>query len=242
MNPPPDESPVFEVEFRFQDPSHPFVGASQVDGCRVELAEMIPRSDGRFAEFFNVTGADPDRIESLVAAHGTATATLLTEYENGGLFEFLVTGNGPAWRLAELGALPRSVEGVDGTGWIVAEISPKYDPPAVVDAFLADHPDAELVTKQEKESVAPLVSKSAFQQVLQTHLTDRQREVLRTAFEAGYYDWPRECTGADVAAELAITSATFSEHIHAAERNLLTALFDRAGGDQVGRRRTDETG
>jgi predicted DNA binding protein len=50
---------------------------------------------------------------------------------------------------------------------------------------------------------------------------------LSVAFEAGYYDWPRGCTGEDVAEELGITSATFSEQIHAAERNLLSAVFGR---------------
>lgn len=219
-------NPVFEVEFLLQNSAHPFIGASEEEGCTFELAEMVPRSDGRYAEFFNVTGADPDQIVTLAAARESVDINLLIEYENGGLFEFLVSGNCPAFRLAELGALPRSVEGRDGEGRIVAEIPPQYDPPAVVEAFLDDNPDAELTTKREKESVAPLFPQSAFRHVLQTHLTDRQREVLRTAFEAGYYDWPRECTGTDVAAELDIASATLSEHIHAAERKLLTVLFD----------------
>lgn len=233
MPPSPGASSVFEVEFRLHDSAYPFVGASEASGCRVELAEMVPRPDGRYAEFFNVTGADPDRIETLAAAREGLDVTVLREYDNGGLFEFLVSGNCPAFRLAELGALPRRVEGRDGAGRIVAEIPAQYDPPAVVDAFLDDHPDAEIATKQEKDAVSPLFSESAFGQVLQSHLTDRQREVLRAAYDAGYYDWPRECTGEDVARNLDITSATFSEHIHAAERNLLTALFDEPGSNRI---------
>lgn len=221
-------TPVIEVEFVLNDSTHPFIAASEETGCTVELAEMIPRPDGRYAEFFNVTGADPERIETLAAEHGTVDVTTLTEYENGALFEFLVSGRCPAFTLAELGALPRTVEGVDGRGRIVAEIPVSYDPPTVVDAFLEQTPDAELSSKREKAGVNPLFSKSSFQQVLQAYLTDRQREVLETAFEAGYYDWPRDCTGAEVASELGISSATFSEHIHAAERNILCVLFDGA--------------
>ncbi|WP_239642048.1 helix-turn-helix domain-containing protein, partial [Natrinema versiforme] len=47
-------------------------------------------------------------------------------------------------------------------------------------------------------------------------------EVLKAAFEAGYYDWPRGCSGEEVAAELGIASPTFSQHIlsliHISER------------------------
>jgi len=44
----------------------------------------------------------------------------------------------------------------------------------------------------------------------------------------GYYEWPRDCTGQDVADELGITSATFSEHVFAAERKILAFLFGNA--------------
>jgi len=217
--------PAFEIEFRLRDSVYPFVGVSAAAKCTFELAEMVPRGDGRYAEFFNVRGVDTDRIADLAASRETVDASLLRAFEDGGLFEFLVSGNCPAVDLAELGALPREVRGEEGEGRIVAEIPPRYDAAAVIEAFLDAHPGAELTAKREKDAITPLFSNSVFDQVLDTHLTDRQREVLRAAFEAGYYEWPRECAGEDVAEELGITSATFSEHISAAERKLLTVLF-----------------
>lgn len=219
-------TPVCEVEFHLSDATYPFVGASEATGAAFELAEMVPRADGQYAEFFNVTGGDPERVEALVADHETVDVTLLEEYEDGALFEFLVSGSCPAFGLAELGALPRTVEGVDGRGRIVAEIPPSHDPSTVVEAFLEENEDAELAAKREKNAITPLFSQSSFHQVVEAHLTERQREVLRAAFEAGYYNWPREATGEDVASALGITSATFSEHIHAAERNILSVLLD----------------
>ncbi|WP_227355775.1 bacterio-opsin activator domain-containing protein [Haladaptatus salinisoli] len=220
--------PVLEVEFTIWNSAYPFVGVSKAEACMFELAEMVPRHDGRYAEFFNITGVNPNRIVDIAADNATVDVSLLTEYEHGGLFEFLVSGNCPAITLAELGALPREVQSVDGEGHIVAEVPPQYDSSVVIDAFLEENPDAELTAKREKDSITPLFSHSIFQQVLHTHLTDRQREVLQAAFDAGYYNWPRECTGKDIAEELNISSATFSEHIHAAERKLLTILFDGA--------------
>lgn len=226
------ERPAFEVEFVVQDEEYPFVRASADGACTVELAEMIARSGDRYAEFFNVVGANPEDIVALAAGHETVDVTLLTEYDDGGFFEFVVSENCPAHRLAQLGALPRDVWGADGEGRIVAEVPPHRDVSAVVEAFLDAEPDAELVTKRRTDSVTPVFTSGSEQELLHRHLTDRQREVLEAALEAGYYEWPRECTGEDVASELGITSATFSEHVNAAERKLLAALFDGAGSDR----------
>jgi len=52
-------------------------------------------------------------------------------------------------------------------------------------------------------------------------LTDRQRAVIQTAFDMGYYEVPREVSTEDVAAEFDLDSSTVAEHLQRAERNLL---------------------
>ncbi|GAB3418130.1 hypothetical protein GCM10027435_17710 [Haloparvum alkalitolerans] len=225
---PGSAAPVAEVEFSLREGSYPFLRGSAVEECTFELAKMVPRSEGGHTEYFSVTDADPGRIASLAEEHETAEVRLLTEYDRGGLFEFQVRGNCPAHRLAELGALPQVVEATDGTGRIVADIPAGRDTGAVIEAFLTAVPAADLTAKRGKESVTPLFTVSGVQQVLRTRLTDRQFEVLVTALEAGYYEWPRECSGEEVADELGISSATFAEHIRTAERKLLTLLFERS--------------
>jgi len=59
------------------------------------------------------------------------------------------------------------------------------------------------------------------EQTLET-LTDRQLEVLQTAYEMGFYDVPREVTVADVAEEIGLDGGTVSEHLQRAERNILS--------------------
>ncbi|WP_321168877.1 bacterio-opsin activator domain-containing protein [Halorubrum sp. CBA1125] len=219
---------MVEIELTVQNAVYPFVGVSGEEHCRVELAKIIPRPEAQYAEFFNVLGAPPARIKRHTDSYETVETSLLSEYDDGGLFEFIVSGNCPAYRLAELGALPRTVEGVDGQGRIVAEIPLRYDPPAVTEPFLEEYPDFDLIAKRTKETHTSMLTPSTFQQSLLNNLTDRQQEVLQTAFEMGYYEWPRDCTGQDVADELDITSATFSEHIFAAERNILTYIFKKS--------------
>ncbi|UIP01173.1 helix-turn-helix domain-containing protein [Halobaculum sp. CBA1158] len=217
---------VLEVEFSFERSAYPFLRASAVADCTLELAKLLPRSDGRYAEFFNAIDADPEDIEALASVHERTEVSIVETYRDGGLLEFLVSGDCPARRLAELGALPQTVRGTSGRGSIVAEIPADADAATLVGTFLDETPEATLASKRSKPSMTPLISRATLHRTLAERLTDRQREVLRTAFEAGYYDWPRECTGEEVAAELGITSATFSEHVHAAERTLVAALFD----------------
>lgn len=57
-------------------------------------------------------------------------------------------------------------------------------------------------------------------------LTDRQRDVLRTAYEAGFFDVPRDTTVEELAADLELDPSTVSEHLQRAQGNLLAAVFD----------------
>lgn len=56
-------------------------------------------------------------------------------------------------------------------------------------------------------------------------LTDRQREVVATAIDHGYYNSPRDCTVADVAAALDIAPGTVAEHLRKAEAAALKDIF-----------------
>lgn len=56
-------------------------------------------------------------------------------------------------------------------------------------------------------------------------LPRRQREALRAAFDAGYYDVPRTATRDEVAERLDIAPSTASEHLQKAERRLVEWFF-----------------
>lgn len=55
--------------------------------------------------------------------------------------------------------------------------------------------------------------------------TDRQREVLRTAHEMGYFAHPKRANAGEVAASLGIATTTFSEHLSTAQAKLLERLL-----------------
>ena len=221
---------LIEVVFRVDDPTYPFVAVSREGEVVASLERMLPREDGEYAEFFSITGADPDRVVELAERSERVRETrIVTREDDSGLFEFTIsTGQRscPARDLAELGAIPREVTGADGEGTIVVEVVGRTAASELVSGFLETHPDADLVAKHEIDDETPLLTTDELENAVDESLTERQQEVILTAFESGYYDWPRTCTGEEVADSLGIASSTFSEHIHAAERKLLELTME----------------
>lgn len=56
-------------------------------------------------------------------------------------------------------------------------------------------------------------------------LTERQREVLKTAHEMGYFAHPKRANASDVADALDINATTFTEHLSAAQRKLFESIM-----------------
>ncbi|WP_254535100.1 helix-turn-helix domain-containing protein [Halomarina litorea] len=82
-----------------------------------------------------------------------------------------------------------------------------------------EFPDSVDVSIEQAGDYAPGEDK------LLSALTDRQREVLQTAVDMGYYTIPREATHNDIAAQLGVASSTIDEHLRKAESRLFTGLL-----------------
>ncbi|WP_254533040.1 helix-turn-helix domain-containing protein [Natrinema gelatinilyticum] len=59
-----------------------------------------------------------------------------------------------------------------------------------------------------------------------TQLTDRQREVLETAYRMGYFDHPKDANAKNIADVFGIAPATFVEHLAAAQSKVLEVVLD----------------
>ncbi|MDS0220428.1 helix-turn-helix domain-containing protein [Haloarcula sp. S1AR25-5A] len=221
---PGDGRAVTRVEFDLSDASYPFVSVSETESCSVILVKCLPRADDTYAEFLSIEDARPDRLAESVEDDAHREARVLDRTDDGGLVELDVQNSCPIVSLADAGAVPQTAQGVDGQGTVVADVPGQTETAAVIEEFLASHPDAELATKQQRESIVPLFGFQDYAALTES-LTDRQREVLETAHEAGYYNWPREATAADLAERLDISEPTLHKHLRAAEQKLVAAMF-----------------
>lgn len=57
-------------------------------------------------------------------------------------------------------------------------------------------------------------------------LSPKQMETLITAFEKGYFDWPRKMRSDEISRILGFSKATFSQHLRRAEAKILKPIID----------------
>lgn len=223
----PTGDTLVEVEFRVPDTRYPLAALSAETGCETELLQILPRSDGAYTIFKRITGAPPDAILEFARESETVEARIVSESVEYTVVEFQVSESETVFAvtLIDAGAIPRELRSADGVAHIVAEIPPLYDASKVIDHFQTVYPSMEIVAQRQKDHSAPLFTEQDIKHVIEGVLTPRQHEVLVAAYAGGYYDWPREKTGEELADELGVTLATFSEHLRIAERKLLSLLF-----------------
>lgn len=95
-------------------------------------------------------------------------------------------------------------------------IGPEED----IQEALADTPEALTTTIKRVGRYAPGAQRSFAQ------LSDRQQEVLRTAYELGYYQQPRRATYEDIAAELGCTPTNVGNILRRIENALIGEIVE----------------
>lgn len=125
-------------------------------------------------------------------------------------------------RIERSGSPVAALTARDGTLFVTFHASEMDDVREIVSALMDDYEDVRVhqLTKSETEDGEDLIL------VDRSALTRRQREVLETSFELGYFDHPREANAGEVADALGINRSTFREHLAAAQRKLLKAVVD----------------
>ncbi|MFC7140638.1 bacterio-opsin activator domain-containing protein [Halosimplex aquaticum] len=217
---------VTELTLAIDDDSDFFSALSAAEDCEIAFEGATVQSDGAFRYYLTVAGADPD--DAVAFAHGhasVASARVVSVGPDGdSLLEVSLEGTTAFGVVARHGGSVRSVHAVGGECEFVVELPLSADVRTVVDALQARF-DGVVVRAQQDRTRAedgPLPSRAT----LGTDLTDRQRTALETAYYAGFFEWPRESTGEDVAETLGVSAPTFHKHLRVAERKLLDALFD----------------
>ena len=79
-------------------------------------------------------------------------------------------------------------------------------------------------SKREVDLKVPDTPALAYDSIL-LDLSNRQREAIRSAYEHGYYEIPRDTTTEELAALLEIERRTFEEHLRRAELKIVRALM-----------------
>ncbi|QSX00943.1 bacterio-opsin activator domain-containing protein [Haloterrigena alkaliphila] len=117
----------------------------------------------------------------------------------------------------------RTARAEHGTTNLVLEVPQQVEARSLVEAIRERYPETELEARRETTSTP---SARQLDTHLEERLTEKQFEALQAAHYSGFFEWPRESTGEDLADALGVSSPTYHYHLRAAERKLVTLAFD----------------
>ncbi|GAA0679974.1 bacterio-opsin activator domain-containing protein [Natronoarchaeum mannanilyticum] len=212
---------LVEVEFRIRDVFEA-LGIDGESNGRVTLDKTVPISDDRYLVYgTSIDGAD-ESVERLVEAlpHWEAVSFRGDERES---FELTLDEPPVLTTVASLGGRVDEAVIEDGDYYMTIHLSPGVDVRQVIDTVREAYPNAEFVTRRQisRDDHAT----GGIRDVLTEELTDRQRAALEAALYAGFFEWPRENSGEEMAESLGIAAPTFHQHVRAAERKVFASLL-----------------
>jgi GAF domain-containing protein/DNA-binding CsgD family transcriptional regulator len=215
---------VTELELQIDD-DLPLRSFARTAGCRLEVDDIVHESGDSTLVFCSAHDADPESIEALVDEFvGVEHVGIIAEDDDAVRCEMRLTTDIVATHLADCGAVTRSIHVDDSGARVVVELPQDADVREFVEAVQRRYPDTDLLARRNRSSSAQ--TRRDVRAGISERLTDRQHEVLRTAFASGFFEWPRDRTGQEVANSLDISQPTFNKHLRAAERKLFSMLLE----------------
>jgi PAS domain S-box-containing protein len=216
---------VLELGVRTTSDESFFVAASDRLGASFDLEGFVPGEEQSLLYFVTMTGATPDEVVGFAAeVDGIENARLIRDYGGRYLVEFVVDGEQPATTLTELGGQVTDFTVEDGAQRLTVEFTTETDVRSVFNGLQSSFPDSSLVSKQEIQR--PVQTTDGLRRSLEDELTDNQQSILRAAYLAGYFEWPRGSTAEELADSIGVSSPTLHNHLRKAQQKLLTAFFD----------------
>ncbi|RLM97502.1 PAS domain S-box protein [Haloarcula sp. Atlit-7R] len=213
---------ALELTFESERPDIPLVSAANAYGCRLEVIESVETKPTHLL-YLSVHGGPPDAVAAHLCSHTEVLGSrVVRSDEASAVVELQVTETVQSL-LLDVGARCRTIVADDGTLSITVEAPQDADSRAIQDAVSDRMPGIALTAKQECEQPSDIPDAETDPR---NHLTERQEEVLRTAFLTGYYGWPRDTNAEQLAERLGIASPTLHQHLRRAQRNLIDAVFE----------------
>ena len=222
---------LLELDLRFEDTDDLLSRVASEADCRVEYEGLATVTDDDDRVFFVARNTDPGAVHDVLDGLVSVIDTRLVSDADGYLFEVTTTAPLVATKLVNHGGRPQSIT-ADPTGMdVVVDLPTGTDVRGIVEMLREDDPSVELSAQRHVERRTQ--TRRELVTTLFETLTDRQREVLETAYLAGFFEQPRETTGEELAAMLGVSQPTVNRHLRLAQQRLMEQLFSTdAGGTE----------
>ena len=218
---------ALELEFQVDGFASPLVELTAGEEAEIRFDRLI-RSEEALLIYGAVEGVGPDEFRATAEEFGLVEdVRVLSPGSEAYDVELRADREIPLFEsIATHGGRVTSARMDDGELRIVVELPRRGNTGAVIESVEDVCEDASYVAQRTVEREDARVPDQA---TLEAKLTEKQREALETAVYAGYFDWPRQTTGEEVAERLGIAPATFTQHLRAAEDKIFDAMLAERG-------------
>jgi PAS domain S-box-containing protein len=220
------------LAFSVEDPDFLLTRLARTADCRLSYQGGMQQTDDGQYVFVTVDDADvravaeharglPGITEVNSIGHsGSAEST--GDETDGGVLQLRLTTPFLALELAEHGAIFQEATADPTSTTVVVDIPENVAVRTVTQLLQERFTSVTLTRKQTRERTADHDLYSRFV----TKLTDRQMEVIQTAYYGGFFESPRENTGEEIATTLDISPPAFYQHVRTVQRKLFETLFE----------------
>lgn len=203
------------VELEINSPDACPVAAATADaGAPAKQIAWSENGDGTVEQFALETGG----------AELSGRISSIFEYENEGVYQFVREHKQcPCERIEAAGQPVADVRADGGLLYVTLHLGDRDALGVTMDTLREAYEDVTIKTIARTDTGS--TDEAELVPVNRGQLTDRQREVLETAYAMGYFDYPRGANAGEVADALGICASTLTEHIAAAQSKVLSDLL-----------------
>ncbi|MDG5758158.1 bacterio-opsin activator domain-containing protein [Natronococcus sp. A-GB1] len=215
---------VIELEFRIGEMAPELIALSTEESCTIRFDQMI-HGDETLLVYGSASNLDQETfLETIEETDGLGEARVLSARKDYFEFELVApTAVSLFETIATHGGRVASATIADGEFRFVVELPRGRDTRQMIELLKEQRPDVTYLAQRTTERGDR--SESGSESVLESDLTEKQRAALETAYFAGYFDWPRESTGEEIADRLGISPATFNQHLRTSERKFFDSIL-----------------
>lgn len=214
---------VVGLEFDVSGVDSPLVDVAADHECELQLDGYVPSGE-QWNLYFSVVDAAPSElVAELTERPPFERSRVITATDVGGRIELIAAGLPILSTVTAAGTTVSEATIGHEDARVVIDAPGGQDVREVVSVLTTEFPNVEFLARRQYDRDRSAISRS--RDVL-AELTDRQREVLRAAYRAGYFAWPRESTAEEVADSVGVSRPTLQAHLRKAEAQILSALLD----------------
>ncbi len=213
---------VVELEIRMENLLAEVGYAGPTEG-RATFEDVVAIGDDEFLQYGTAVGGGIDAVEKLVdELPHWEECTVVGERFDEHRFELRLSEPPLVSAVADRGGYIDEAVIEDGSMHVTIHLPPTADVRQTVDAIQDAYETAEMVARQQ---VHRDDEERGIERALTEELTERQRAALEASFHAGFFEWPRESSGEEVAESLDVSAPTFHQHLRKAQQKLLETIL-----------------